>query len=60
MRTWHILLVSGSPQFPETMYVRASGPLLNDQLSSIKGHNGTRGFAFYNNPDVVADFAYRS
>ena len=29
-------------------------------VGANNGHNGTSGLAFYNNPDVVADFAYRS
>ncbi|KAF2736301.1 tannase and feruloyl esterase [Polyplosphaeria fusca] len=29
-------------------------------VGANNGHNGTGGGAFYNNPDVVADFAYRS
>ena len=29
-------------------------------VGSNNGHNGTTGKAFFNNPDVVADFAGRS
>ncbi|KAF2189296.1 tannase and feruloyl esterase [Zopfia rhizophila CBS 207.26] len=29
-------------------------------VGANNGHNGTSGGAFYNNPEVVADFAYRS
>lgn len=29
-------------------------------VAANNGHNGTSGGAFYNNPEVVADFAYRS
>ncbi|KAJ9618301.1 tannase protein [Taxawa tesnikishii (nom. ined.)] len=29
-------------------------------VGANNGHNGTSGYAFYNNPDIVTDFAWRS
>lgn len=29
-------------------------------VGSNNGHNGTSGIAFYHNPDVVTDFAWRA
>lgn len=49
--------VSGCIQYEDLAYTAGLGFAT---VGANNGHNGTRGFAFYQNADVVADFAYRS
>lgn len=49
--------VSGCIQYVDLAYTASFGFAT---VGANNGHNGTSGQAFYNNPDVVADFAYRS
>jgi feruloyl esterase len=49
--------LSGCIQYEDMAYTSGLG---FSTVGANNGHNGTSGEAFYNNPDVVADFAYRS
>lgn len=49
--------VSGCIQYVDLAYTASFGFAT---VGANNGHNGTSGEAFYMNPDVVADFAYRS
>lgn len=49
--------LSGCIQYEDMAYTAGYGFAT---VGANNGHNGTAGGAFYNNADVVADFAYRS
>lgn len=49
--------LSGCIQYEDIAYAASHGFAT---VGANNGHNGTSGYAFYNNPEVVADFAYRS
>ncbi|KAK6439407.1 Feruloyl esterase [Oleoguttula sp. CCFEE 5521] len=49
--------LSGCIQYEDLAYTAGFGFAT---VGANNGHNGTSGLAFLNNPDVVADFAYRS
>lgn len=49
--------VSGCIQYADLAYTANLGFAT---VATNNGHNGTRGFAFYNNTEVVEDFAYRA
>ncbi|KAH9204788.1 hypothetical protein DL95DRAFT_494557 [Leptodontidium sp. 2 PMI_412] len=49
--------VSGCIQYPDLAYTAGLGFAT---VGANNGHNGTRGYAFANNNDVVEDFAIRS
>lgn len=49
--------LSGCIQYDDMAYATNLG---FSTVATNNGHNGTRGTAFYNNDDVVEDFAYRA
>ena len=49
--------VSGCIQYEDIAYATSFGFAT---VGANNGHNGTRGVAFYQNSEIVADFAYRS
>ena len=49
--------LSGCIQYGDLAYTTSFGFA---SVGANNGHNGTSGEAFLNNPDIVADFAYRS
>ncbi|KUJ08955.1 tannase and feruloyl esterase [Mollisia scopiformis] len=49
--------ISGCIQYIDLAYTASFGFA---SVGANNGHNGTSGISFYENPDVVADFAYRS
>ncbi|KAF2470862.1 tannase and feruloyl esterase [Lindgomyces ingoldianus] len=49
--------ISGCTGYNDMVYTTRLGFA---SVGANNGHNGTSGGAFYNNPEVVADFAYRS
>lgn len=49
--------ISGCIQYYDLAYTTALG---FSAVATNNGHNGTRGYAFYENTEVVEDFAYRA
>lgn len=49
--------LNGCVQYDDIAYTSSLGFA---SVGANNGHNGTSGGAFYNQPEVVEDFAYRS